>query len=191
MAYTDSTALKAYLGISGTGDDALLSSCVTRAQAIVDAQFSATFEAETETRYYTQYDIENSNVLWLDMPLLTVTTLTNGDGDTISADDYWLLPRNDAPYWYIKLKSGGTTTAYEFNTDGEVSVAGTWGYTATAPGEIVQATLRLAGYIYRQKDSQIFDTTAILELGTMTIPGGIPKDVERLLSIVRSRYALA
>jgi hypothetical protein len=123
--------------------------------------------------------------------LLTVTTLTNGDGDTISASDFWLLPRNTPPYWYIKLKSGGTTTAYEFDTDGEVSVAGTWGYTATVPDEIVQAATRIAAYIYRQKDSQVFDTTAVPELGVMTIPSGIPKDVRTLLDIVRSRYALA
>ena len=192
MAYIELSDLKIYLGVTEGSDDPLLTNCIARATAIFNAQFPSSFESEIETRYFTDDDIASDGILWLDNPLLTVTTLTNGDADAtvIASADYWLRPRNESPYWYIKLKDGGTTTYFEFTTDGEISVAGTWGYTTTAPGIVVQCVMRLAAYIYRQKDSQVFDTTAVPELGIMTIPSGIPNDVKIMIETLQARYVL-
>lgn len=43
--------------------------------------------------------------------------------------------------------------------------------------EIVKACYRLAAYYYRQKDSQIFDTTVVPQLGQIKIPGTMPRDI--------------
>lgn len=192
MAYTDLTTLKAYAGVTNTTDDTLLTAILSRAIAAFDSHFDHRFEATTATRYYGS-DAVVGSVLWLDAPLLTVTTLTNGDTDAtgISSSDYWLKPRNRSPYWYIELKAAGTVTGWDIATDKEISVAGTWGYTATAPGEVVQAVLRLATYIYRQKDSQVFETTAVPELGVITIPSGIPQDVKNVIDTMHARYDLS
>jgi hypothetical protein len=45
---------------------------------------------------------------------------------------------------------------------------------------VKRATTRLAAFYYRQKDSQIFDTTAIPEAGVITIPAGLERTFERL-----------
>ncbi len=82
------------------------------------------------------------------------------------------------PYYAIELKSG---YSWEIDPDYEISVAGTWGYAATAPDDIVQAAVRWAAYCYRQKDAQVFDTTASPDLGTITVPQGIPRDVAIML----------
>jgi len=195
MSYASLTLLKSYLGISVTTDDTLLTNLLTRAQQAIDSHCHRTFEARTETRYYRQeavaiedafgYDITHevlnpvSDVLYLDDDLLSVTTLTNGDGTTIPSSGYWLEPRNDGPpYWYIRLKSA---YSWEFDTDGEISVAGTWGYATTAPDDIVHAAIRLAAYYYRQKDAQVFDVTAMPDVGVVTIPQGMPADVKLVL----------
>lgn len=187
--YSTLANLKEYLGITTAGDDAILQASLDRAEAIFAAHFSATFYAQTETRYFGAMAVEDyGRVLWLDKPLLVLDSLTNGNSNAITA--YWLLPRNATPYWFIRLKSAANTT-FQFNADGEIAVTGDWGYTTTPPDEAVQAVLRLAAYLYRQKDSQVFETTAAPEFGIMTIPGGIPKDVETLISLLRARYALA
>jgi hypothetical protein len=191
MAYTDLIYLKSYLNVTGDTDDAILNECISRATAILDAQFSHRFEATTATRYYNADDLDGTRVLYLDAPLLTVTTLTNGDGTVITSADYWLLPRNEAPYWRIQLKANGTVTYFEFDDqDDEISIVGTWGYMATANAMVQQATTRLAAYVYRQRDSQVFETTAMPELGILTIPAGIPNDVKIMIETLQARYSL-
>lgn len=180
MAYATLVQLKGYLGISGTGDDTLLGDLLDRATAAIDAYCRRAFAASTETRYY-GLDAVNGQTLLLDGDLLTITTLTNGDSDgtVLASDAYWLLPRNAGPpYHAIRLKSDYD---WEQDTDCEISVAGTWGYSETPPDDIVHACIRLAAYYYRQKDAQIFDVTAVPEAGVITVPQGIPADVKIIL----------
>lgn len=117
-------------------------------------------------------------VLYLGRDLLTVTTLTNGDGNVISSTGYWLEPRNDPPYRQIRLRS---SESWVFNTDGEITVAGTWGRTSSPPDDIVEAALELIAYRYRNRDNPVFDVTASPEIGVITVPKGFPITVERIL----------
>lgn len=48
-------------------------------------------------------------------------------------------------------------------------------------GMIVNCAYRLVGYLYRQKDSQLFDTVSVQQFGQLTIPLQMPKDVEMML----------
>lgn len=102
-------------------------------------------------------------------------------GTLISGADYWLHPRNQGPPYHGILLKTNISTYWEWDVDQWVSVSGTWGYSTTAPGDIKQATLVLAAYLYRQKDQQIWDTTAIPEAGVITIPQGIPQTVSRVI----------
>ena len=78
-----------------------------------------------------------------------------------------------------------TGVYWEWDTDYWVSVTGTWGYSATCPDDVRRACLVLAAYYYRQKDSQVFDVTAIPEAGVITIPQGIPATVTRVIAKYR------
>lgn len=178
MAYASLTQLKAYLGISGDADDTLLTTLLGAAQAAVDAYCGRSFEATEATRYYGASAI-SSDTLYLDGDLVSVTTLTNGDGTEIDASAYILEPRNATPKWKIRLTSGS------WDTTNDIAVLGLWGWSETAPADITQATIRLAAYMYRQKDATTFDATAFTDVGVMTIPQGIPKDVLALLQPYR------
>ena len=185
MAYIELEDLRGYLDIDATSDNYLLQEAIEDAQQYIDSQTNRHFEAATATRYYLRdaLDRDDSTVLNLDGDLLTVTTLTNGDaaGTAIAATDYWLLDRNlGPPYHWIKLKAN-EGVYWEFDTDYWVSVAGTWGYSTTAPDDIRRATAVLAAYFYRQKDAQMFETTAIVESGAIAIPQGIPATVDRVI----------
>lgn len=128
----------------------------------------------------TNYASNTAAVLWLgDADLLSVDTLTNGEGTTISSGSYWLEPRNKAPYRYIRLKSD---ESWVFNTDGEVSIAGTWGFSSAADGEIADCVKQTAKYKLDVRASQTFDVTAMPEIGQIAIPKGMPANVKIGLS---------
>jgi hypothetical protein len=191
MAYATLPELRSYLNIAAadTGDDTLLSTVLANAQRAIDGYCGWAFEATTATRYYdSEADVDDRDraVLVLGEPLLTVTTLTNGDADVLLPAEYFLEPANTVPKWYIRLRSS-TGLYWTYTTDHEqaITVVGTWGYTATAPADVTQAALRWAGYMYRQRDAQVWDVTAQPNAGILTIPQGIPKDVERLLASYR------
>lgn len=182
--YAELDDVRLYLGAgaTATGDDPLIMNMIEAAQSIIDNYTERRFEAVTATRYYESEHVED-NDLWLDEDLLTITTLTNGDSSstTIPSTEYWLVPYNETPKYVIRLMPGSSYT-WEFDTDYRVSVAGTWGFSETPPWAVKQAAARLAAFLYRQKDANVFDVTVIPEAGIMTIPQGLPQDVERLLS---------
>jgi hypothetical protein len=180
MSYATTTELKSYLDVAGSADDALLTRLLERASVAIDSYTHRSFAAALATSYYSS-DRVDGDLLTLDGDLFSVTTLKNGEGNTIASTDYWLLPRNiGPPYQAIKLKAEADYS-WTFDTDGEIEVYGLWGYSSDPPDDIVHACLRLAGYYYRQKDAQTFDVTALPDQGIITIPKGLPADVKQLL----------
>jgi len=178
--------LRAHLDIDITSDDYQLQEAIEDAQRYIDSQTNRHFEAETDTRYYDESARDRWNNRLLNLhrdDLLTVTELLNGDADSteIVAANYWLTPRNDGPPYYGILLKTDISDYWEWDTDYWVAVTGTWGHSATPPDDIRRATLALAAYLYRSKDSQVFEVTAILESGAMAIPQGIPATVDRVI----------
>jgi len=123
VTYSD---LKTYLGITGTGDDALLKDCCERASRIWDTLTRRRFYELKATRYF---DYQDDYKLHLHDDLLSVTTLTNGDGNTISSSDYYLYPLNAYPKRWIEIdKAGGEFFTYSTTPQKAISVEGLWGY---------------------------------------------------------------
>jgi len=81
MAYTDAATLKTYLGVSGAGDDTLLTALIARAQSAIDAYTSRTFEASADTtRKFTVGKDTDGRKLYLDEDLSSITAIvTNAD----------------------------------------------------------------------------------------------------------------
>lgn len=188
-AYITLNDLRQYLTSAqftmSTGDDALLGTIIQAAQSQVEVYCDRYFAGSVGTRTYNRYVAAIRNqALYLDEDLQSVVTLVNGNAQTVPSGSAWLEPMNWPPYGLIRLQSSYVWT---FNTDGVISVAGTWGYSLTPPADIVQATKRLAAYHYRNRDAQVFDVTASPELGVITIPKGIPADVKQILDDYRKQ----
>ena len=189
MAYATVAELREYLDITGTGDDDLLLLMLDAVTAAIDRYTLRTFAATADTtRTFDAYADSDGRTLMLDEDLCAITTITNGDNVAVGATQYTTEPRNRTPYYAIKLKlSAGKIWETDNNGDAEdaISITGKWAYSLTPPYDIQQACLQWGAYLYRQKDSQVFDVTATPETGTMTIPKGIPATVKKLLDPLR------
>lgn len=185
MAYLTNTDLKTYLNVTGSTDDTLLTTLIAAAQKAVENYARRVFEAASDSdRYFTVGVDTDGSTLMLDRDLCAITKVyVCADGASpvqFAASDYYTRPRNQAPYYEIVIASTSSQYwRYSSTPVGAIKVTGKWAYSTSAPADIVHATKRLAGYIYRQRDAQVFDVTAT-ELG-LIIPHGMPVDVKQLL----------
>lgn len=186
--YVGTTDVLTYLSIVGTTENGLISECIDRAEGAIDAYTRRNFAGTAGTLLFNRYQDARrvrENALYLDSDLLTLDYLQNGDGQVIPLGSVWLEPRNLPPYRAVRLKSAYVWT---WNTDDDVIVAGTLGFSRTPPDDIQQATVRLAAYYYRQKDvGAMSDVAGFQDAGNVPIAKGMPDDVRYLLAPYRSR----
>lgn len=190
MAYTTVSALKTYLGVVGNTDDALLTALIARAQAIVDAYCGRTFEAAQDSTRKLDAKLSVSpdkRTLYVERDLCAITSITNGDGVSVAASEYVTEPRWEKPFYGITLKrESDIRWTWDNTPEDAITVVGRWAYSATAPADIVQATERLAAYLYRQKDNMSDLDRAVAVSSNMTVlPQSLPRDVQLILAPYR------
>lgn len=184
--YASTTDLASYMGIVGTSQNALLQSCLDRAESQIEQYTRRNFVGTVGTVFYNRFlaKIAPGQALYLDTDLLVATSITNGDGQNIPVGSVWLEPRNASVKRIVRLMS---SFVWVFNTDSEIQIAGTFGYSLTCPADIQQATIRYGAYLFRQKDVGITDVSGFADGGEVTYTEGMPKDVRWLLAPYRSR----
>jgi len=194
MTYCNVNDVKTYLNITGKGDDVLLDDLIERAQQAIDSHTHRTFEdpGADAIRYFTVGVDTNGLALLFDEDIYKFTTVkTDADGTprTILTTQYVTIPRNKTPYFGIKiLSSSNEYWDYTDDPEGGIEITGRWAYSEDPPEDIVQACARWAAYMYKQRDAQVFDVTAIPSAGIIQIPKGVPADVKIILDpYVRSR----
>ena len=184
--YTTITDVKAQLGADVSTDDTIITSKIVAAQAEIDRLLGRTFESATATKSYNEFYAgfdPRGRILLLDSDLLSVTTLTNGDGTVIPSSGYWLEPQNATPYSTVRLKS---SYSWSFDDDGQVTVLGTWGYSAQAPADIANICTELAIYLYKIKDTPTQMGTVTPDGGSIPLPGPLYKHVQSIMRIYKS-----
>lgn len=172
MTYTDINKVKLYLSINSEEDDTLLNNLIDYAQSYINTYTSRQFEGISETRLYDESFIYD-DFLNIRDDICVVTNILNGAGTSV---EYSLSP-STPPYYAIKLKPGYTWSV----TKNPIEVTGVFAYSSTPPEDIIYCATRLVGYFYHLKDSQVFDVSAMPELGVIQLPKGIPQDVRLLL----------
>lgn len=193
MSYASLAQVKEYLNIptATTGDDALLTRLLATAQAIIDTHTARTFEATSDTtRTFDAVADVDGLTLWLDRDdLAQITSVVNGDGATITSNQYTTLPRNATPYHSLKLLSStGISWKYEDDPEGAIVITGRWAYSVTAPADMTHAAIRIASWLYRQKDSSAdLDRHIISSDGIALAPSRLPNDIVALIEPYRRR----
>lgn len=188
--YAGTTDLRAYISPNGSlpnTDNGLLQSCLNRAEAAIDSYTRRNFLGTAGTYVVNRFGQVNvaGQALYLDTDLVSLVSVTNGDATTIPLGSVWLEPRNEGPpYRIVRLKS---SYVWVWNTDSDVTLAGTFGFGTVVPDDIVQATIRTAAYYYRQKDTGPGDVAGFPDGGEVQVAKGLPDDVRWLLSPYRSR----
>lgn len=181
--YCTATQVKAAgrLNISGTSYDTELAALVTAASRWIDRatwHLDNAFAASGNVARYYRDDAVSGKFLHLDAPLLSVSSLANGDASTIDSGNYWLTPRNAGYYWTIELKSA---YAWTFAVDTFATVTGVWGFSTTVPDPISEATAMLAGWMFKRYQAALQDNAASPELGQIVYGEAIPKQVMALI----------
>jgi len=166
--------------LTETVDDTLLANLIDRVSTLFDNKCGrAIVPSADATHYFSEFDIadcdDDSGIrvgdLILDETLVTITTLTNGNGDAIAGTEYFLLPRSYERKSYIRIKDA-STVSWDFDTDGYIAVVGKWGYTATVPEDVRQAVIESVLYTYHRRgdDLKITDRPQVSQDGTRYLP---------------------
>lgn len=192
MAYADLNQLKAskHFKEQRTGDDALLLRVLDAATRWIESPAGAgrVFAATSATTRYFDGKAVAKRRLWLDKDLCRLDSITNGDGNAIPLNVVRTQPRNETPYWSIDLlaTAGAAYSWYTLN-DGEIEVEGLWAFSEEPSEEIVQVTIRLAGWYYDQwrSGSEGGDRPLITGDGFMVMPSRVPADVAAVVHAYR------
>ena len=186
MAITTNTEVKVLLKITSTTDDALLTILIANAEAQLDRQTHRQFTAATATRKFDAIKDVTGAKLWLDEDLISITTLTNGDSNTIANTKYVLLPTNLSPKYAIKLLADSSVYwTYVNNPEEAISVAGSWGYSTTVPADIKYAVQLLTAFYYRSRQAGPDADRTIFADGTVIAPAQAPQIVAELIAPYR------
>ena len=187
MSYASVTQLEEYLNLSTGTDTSLLIRLLDAATSYIEQRTGRRWEAASATKIVSADD---AHLLRLPEEAMSITEIVNGcdlngnGGDTMTVGDDFIPMPLQPPYRRILSGAYVNSGAYFKRSVGEFQkITATWGASNTPPPDIVQATIRLAGYFYRQRDAQVFDVTADPDTGQLVIPKGIPADVEKTLRL--------
>lgn len=170
-------------------DDGVINDMITQTSRLIDLETRTWFYAETATKYFDTPD--DPYRLKLNAPLLTITTLTNGNGTALTSGYYKLYPLNFSPKDEIRLlASQGVSWSNSANgdTEGAITVAGTWGECTAAnrPADITAACLDIVVTVYRKRYGVGTEGAAtITGAGVVITPKDITEYAERVLSKYR------
>ncbi len=190
MAYTSLGSLKTYLAITTATDDALLTDLIARAGAIIDAYCGRVFEAaadSTRTLDARRDVSDDRRTLYIDADLAQITSVSNA-GVAVAPTAYVPEPYTP-PYYGLRLRiASGLTWTYVTDPEDAISITGRWAYSVSAPADIQQACIRLAAYLYRQRDhAGEIDRPLVTPDGHTLLPGRMPEDVVLMLDPYRRR----
>lgn len=177
------------LNINNGDDDPFITSLISACSELVDrhCMWPAGFFAVSanSTRYYDAEAVQDG-VLKLGVPLADPTiTVLNGDTVAVTSGMYRLHPRNVSPKWEIHLLS---SYSWIFNTDGEISVTGKFGYSLSdaIPAGIIEATAEYAAWMLKRYQGALQDATANFDLGQLVYSKPMPVQVVAKLASYRN-----
>jgi len=154
MAYVTLSDFKTFNGISSTADDGVIQTILEGASAYIEGVTGRKFDGYLSTRVF---DVPEGDTLLLDEDLLSITAITNGDATTVTSTQYVLLPPNEYPKYAVRLKaSAGISWESDSANDYEqaISISGTWGFSQSAPADIVQVCKAIAKRAYMRSKNQ-------------------------------------
>lgn len=185
-AYCTANDIALALNIAGVQDDGWLTTLADSASAWVDVHCavpSGGFAvAADSTRRFDVCALEDGCLL-LDVPLVSLTSLTNGDGTSVNTATVRLHPLNGPHYWSISMLSTGP--GWQWVQDGLFVVTGKWGWSTTVPTPVKEATIMLAAWMYKRYQAGLQDVANNAEIGQMMYSERMPKQVVALLAPFR------
>jgi len=196
MAYPTVENAKTYLSVTGAGEDTEIGWFVDAATAWVENYCGHNFEADADQTIYIlpEYPAligrSRRKLLIREYEIISVTSITNGDGETVGSGDYLLRPTSGPPYYMIELDADAGLVWWR-GSDGAgvvTIVASSLGYSATCPDDVFLAILETVGVLYRARATGGLGTvTTATRQGLIIQPGIMPPHILFLLNSYRRR----
>lgn len=178
MGYTTLAALKSYGGFEGDEEDELLNALIGSATSIIEDHTQRVFEVDSETdQSFSKLNLPTES-RFLGNELYFHSELAEEASAITDSPTVTYLPEDGPPYWGMYKTDG----AWAYPT---VTVTGYWGYSRTPPPTIEIACLRLAKWLYDQRDTTQGAAAVITPDGQVLLPRGLPDDVVTLLKPYR------
>jgi hypothetical protein len=183
MTYPINTDLKTYLAITGSTEDSLLTTIINGAINYVERATGRDFVSASATRSFPclpQFvDSGRKMLTTKGMDFASVSAIVNGDGDTLSASEYYLWPigalTDGRPYYRVVLtdESGLVWT----DRPSLIAVTAHWGFSTACPAAIFEALLELGANMYRRR--QTGNTGQVLQVGRAVLvqPGDLSSTI--------------
>lgn len=148
MAYPTLTDLKAFCSISSSADDTLLTTILDGVIDDCKRQTSREFVASASVKEFDARYIKGYFLLG-DLPdFVTVTSITNGDGQVIPSGVYQTQPLV-TPHTAISLRK---RSGYVWTDEPDpIQIDATWGYSTDVPNAIKLSILIQSKAIYQQR----------------------------------------
>jgi hypothetical protein len=191
--YTDLATLKKYMRIYSTGtnasqiqqlldDDSIGEMIIESVSRDIDLITGRQFFVSTGTYYYDQ---TGDRQIFFDRDVLSVISVTNGDGTQVASTEYNLYPLNESPKYAIRLKFYSPEFWLEDddgNSEGAITIVAVVGYSGSVPTDIEDACLIMAKSEYnRRLGNNDSGNTIVTPNGTFIANDALPKDAQRKL----------
>ena len=167
-------------------DDAFIEQLVNFASRYIDSETNDTWYSSASTRLF-DAPRNIKDILFFDMPNISITTVTNGDGTLLPSTAYIQIPANTSPKYGIQLLWGA---GYNWILDNgspqqAISIAGSWGNSATVPPDIQQACLSIVVNIYRRRTGENVNSKSIVTAAGVIVT---PEDISELSMAVINNH---
>jgi len=171
-----------------TDDDGIIEIIIEAACRYVDQQMGRQFYTTTEDR---NFDVPSGRILWIEDDFIAVNSITNGDGTSISSDEYNMLPANKTPKYAIKLKES-STVIWEGDSDSNyeqvITLNCDWGYSSSVPKDIEMAVYEIAKSAYHRKKGENLDSIArVTNAGVLITPRDVSNFSMGIINVYRRR----
>lgn len=166
-----------------TVDDDLITLFVSEASKMFETDAKMSFSAAPGTLTFDlAAPYTYGRKLFFRTPVVSVYSLTTGDGTVIPSTGYRLLPLNLSPSFALELLGNYTWDVSSTNgVRGAITVAGTLGYctAANVPADVTTAVTKLAAFLYQNRNNN--ESVIRLADGSMEIPAKAPDLILRVL----------
>lgn len=197
--YATLEQLKAETNIRESTHDNLLTQKLAEAQDILERTYKRRFEAPASETRFVDYRPEsladNGRTLLLPWDICQIDEVKNGDGTVITVEQYVTTPRLRSvvdgkslavgvpewwPWYALTLKSNlGLRWQHNGQRQECFALTGRFAFSLTPPPAVVSATIRLAFWLYKQRDNaQNIPSPTAGKYGQILLPADLPEDVQ-------------
>lgn len=198
LAYPTLSEFKTDLGISGSSEDSYLTTQLAAAKAFIERYSGRAFavpEGAWKLKYYpvrSPYISGRTLTFFADVAVMDV--VINGDGQEFAgATDFILYPQDSQgvlPATHLILNDSLTFARSDgtINDGKGVAVSAVWGYSTYCPDDIFQATLEIARFYYRVRQTGLPGAVSnISDTGKTALNSALPEYVLQVLESYRRK----